>query len=411
MLCICDLFFFVVFVLLIYLVLFWLNLFFFSFIKKQSSGVQTTIASSGVQLESPYLVSKQNPRPKPCLTSILKRRDWPKTCEDLQVLQRVRSSSQSNASNNGIDATSDATRYVQQKMQEKSFHKQGKVSSQQKLTWMDSSLVAATELDSCRMQTDRWAVIKEEEERSLLSHNRRIKHLIEQSKLKCKFNQILGVNKTTLSKSLLEMASIQITNPFVTAAPDKTRNGNSSNCGRSELNSCFSNSKITKHIYRNGTEREQPGVNTNQNEISCDGEIPENSLVDRMEDMNCFTHSCRFFRTVCGEVQCQEDSGQNVVSSSEPVNAQLFECSHMNSDDIKTSASNNLHKNVMKNEVSWGNVLESSLSEEGNHLPSSINKYYIRKLAEEVAEIVKLTVPKFKYSKLPLAYRSQSMDL
>ncbi|CAG5122411.1 unnamed protein product [Candidula unifasciata] len=248
---------------------------------------------------------------------------------------------------------------------------------------------------------DHLAIARKHNNKLLLSHNQRIQNIIEQSKLKQKFDQILNMPKGP-SKTILEIKSIQITDPFVKAVPGNGPLLNLNNSCKAEQSVfspiCFCVVNCKNNNNENSYSRKAvPGngqilVNSTEatvhdgEEESCSNSSNSDST---QRDMHEGSHIISLTTSTAGLEYSNPQTTHADFSFAENI-------------DVKTQVGQGFC-------AACGHILDvcppkSKLKQ------ACLHKSYFHRLTKEVQKM-EVRLPELRYLEVPLVCRSHSLDL
>ncbi|BFZ20594.1 hypothetical protein BsWGS_23633 [Bradybaena similaris] len=363
--------------------------------EKQSPGSQKITDCSDAHLEPALVANGHGLNSKPAhllMTSMCKeehgQKQQPDINEKLQVLHPlVIKSSRSDMFRNDIDNC------LHQTLDKRHSLKLDKM-LKQIVPRRDNSLLAVTGLDCSKTRkfvSDRLVDARKENDKFLLSHKRRIQLLIEQSKLKYR---TLNTSKVP-DKTILEIKNIQITDPFVKAVPGNSQMLNNRKAGQNVSSDHFSCEVDCKN-YNNVK-------NCNRKAETIHSKIPVNCAETFARDGD------KEFDNIssCNEsTQNNSDLGLShlypaMCTSGLEYSSPQTDVSYTDK-DVKTQRGRDLC--AACDPASDAHVPKSKLKE------ACFNQSYFQRFAKEVSTM-NLTLPKLRYSEIPLVCKSHSLGL
>lgn len=250
-----------------------------------------------------------------------------------------------------------------------------------------NSLLAVTGLDCSKTRkfvSDRLVGARKENDKLLLSHKRRIQLLIEQSKLKYRTLNTSNVP----GKAILEIKSIQITDPFVKAVPGNSQMFNNSKAGQNISSDHFSCVVDCKNY--NNAETVHSKIPVNCAEASaCDGDKEFDSISSCSEStQNNSDPGCSRVNPAICTSGLEYSSPQTDVSYTDT--------------DVKTQRGRDL--------LAACEPASDACVPKSKPKQACFNKPYFQRLTKEVSTM-QVTLPKLRYSGIPLVCKSHSLGL
>ena len=216
-------------------------------------------------------------------------------------------------------------------------------------------------------------VFGEDETKASLSHKRRIKHLIEQSRLRSRFGQLFGQTRAVVGLDKLSVPSSDAQSCWDNPDPDLDGSSND-----------FP-SNINNDLLINGTQQSHM-VPLKSRTVDQDS--------DKLTDSNNSNTEEERLKYDCQEVRRNSRTSRTSKDSSSLGEDIRHSC------DESQSASD---------EVDDGSVWGQRWPGASPMSRLAVSQRYMDKLAEQLASSVKISVPKFQYSKVGSVDRSQTM--
>ena len=243
-------------------------------------------------------------------------------------------------------------------------------------------------VSSSSVKKRRRPVFGEDESKASLSHKRRIKHLIEQSRLRSRFGQLFGQTRTSGGGGggdKFNVASSDVKSCW-DSHPDGDLDG-------SVLHDFPNNNNINNDLLVNGTQQSHMVPLKSRAAQDYDKFADSNSSVDTKREKHKNSDSSGSRR----------DSRTSKGSSfGEDVSYYNYEQKSCASEDVSGEVS--------------GEVSEDSSPTWDHRWPGAsplsrleVSQRYMDKLAQQLASSVKISVPKLQYSKVGSVDRSQTM--
>lgn len=270
-----------------------------------------------------------------------------------------------------------------------------------------NSLLAVTGLDCSKTRkfvSDRLVGARKENDKLLLSHKRRIQLLIEQSKLKYRTLNTSNVP----GKAILEIKSIQITDPFVKAVPGNSQMFNNSKAGQNISSDHFScevdckNYNNVKNCHRKAeTVHSKIPVNCAE-DSACDGDKEFDSISSCSEStQNNSDPGCSRVNPAICTSGLEYLSPQTDVSYTDKNVRTQTDVSYTDT-DVKTQRGRDL--------LAACEPASDACVPKRKQKQACFNKPYFQRLTKEVSTM-QVRLPKLRYSGIPLVCKSHSLGL